>query len=235
MRGGTAAALLALLALATARATAQPALGFGVDLQAAGWRALVFSGREPTRFRALDAVTLEVEAVRSSSMLTRTVAVDTTRFRCLAWRWMVEESTLPATDLTRRGGDDRHLIVSLGFAPSPAEDGLAARMRRALASAQAGRDVPGSALIYVWGGAHPRDGWVESPYMQGAGQIRVLEPSPGPRGRWLQASVDVAADYAARFGGPAPTVVEVAIGGDTDDTGTRSLGRIADLVFKERC
>lgn len=234
MSVGPVAALLAVF-LAATPAAAQPALGFGGDLEAAGWRPLVFSGRAPTLFRALDAATVAIEASGTSSMLTRQLRVETSSFRCLSWRWMVDESTLPATDLARRGGDDRNLIVSLGFAADPAESGLAERLRQALARQHAGRDVPGRALLYVWGGAHPRDGWVESPYMHGAGQIRVVEPSPGPRGRWQQVSIDFVADFEARFRRRAPPVVELAIGADADDTGTRTLGRIADLTFKERC
>jgi hypothetical protein len=48
-------------------------------------------------------------------------------------------------------------------------------------------------------------------------------------------SVDFVADYERRFARPAPPVIEVAIGADSDDTGTRTQGRIADLVFKPRC
>jgi hypothetical protein len=238
-RGDATAALLLALALSlpvpSAPEAAEQPLGFGADLQSAGWRPLLFAGRAPTQFEGIDAATVRVQAVGSSSMLTRSVDGGAAGFRCLAWRWMVEESTLPATDLGRRGGDDRHLLVSLGFAPVPQDESIAARLRRAIARQQAGQEVPGSALLYVWGGAHPRDGWVESPYMPGAGQIRVVEPSPGPRGRWVEVSVDFAADYEARFARPAPPVVELAIGADSDDTGTRTLGRIADLVFKTRC
>lgn len=235
MRRGAAAAILLALAIATARAAAEQPLGFGPDLGSAGWRPLLFPGREPTQFLGLDAAAVRIQSDGSSSMLTRSIDGAHAGHRCLAWRWMVEDSTLPATDLGRRGGDDRHLIVSLGFAASPADEGMAARLRRALARQQTGREVPGSALLYVWGGAHPRDGWVESPYMPGAGHIRIVEPAPGPRGRWLEVSVDFVADYERRFARPAPPVVEVAIGADSDDTGTRTQGRIADLVFKPRC
>jgi hypothetical protein len=225
---------LALPAMSAPKAGEQ-SVGFGADLQSAGWRPLLFAGRAPTQFEGVDTATVRVQAIGSSSMLTRSVDGGAAGFRCLAWRWMVEDSTLPATDLARRGGDDRHLLVSLGFAPVPADEGIAARLRRAIARQQAGREVPGSALLYVWGGAHPRDGWIDSPYMAGAGQIRVVEPAPGPRGQWVEVSVDFVADYEARFARPVPPVVELAIGADSDDTGTRTSGRIADLVFKTRC
>jgi hypothetical protein len=47
--------------------------------------------------------------------------------------------------------------------------------------------------------------------------------------------VDVAADYRARFGEAPPAVVELAIGADSDDTASRTSGRIADLAFRPGC
>ncbi len=90
-------------------------------------------------------------------------------------------------------------------------------------------------LFYVWGGTHARDAWISSPYMEGAGAIRVIEPSPGPLGRWQDVVIDFAADFRARFDRPVPPVIEVAVGADSDDTRSRSSGRITDLAFKPRC
>jgi hypothetical protein len=230
----SAATALLLLAL-PAPAAAQPQLPTGPDLEAAGWRPLLFQGREATLFQSAGERTIRIEAQGSSSMLSAPLRVDTSRYRCLSWRWSVDETTLGPTDLGKRGGDDRHLIVSLGFAFEPDKAGIGERMRHALARQHAGRDVPGRVLFYVWGGDHPRGAWIKSPYMDGAGFIRVVEPAPGPRARWLEVTVDYVADFEARFARPAPEIVELAIGGDTDDTRTRSIGRIADLAIKERC
>lgn len=224
-----------LLLLLPASTAAQPLLRAGPDLEAAGWRPMLFPGRAATRFEGTDQKTIRVEADGSSSMLSTALRVDTTRYRCLSWRWSVDAATLGGTDLGKRGGDDRHLIVSLGFAFDPDSAGIAERVRHALARQRAGRDVPGRVLLYVWGGDHPRGAWIRSPYLEGAGFIRVLEPAPGPRQQWLEVTVDFVTDFEARFSRPAPEVVELAIGGDTDDTRTRSVGRIAELGFKERC
>lgn len=229
-----AAALVAALC-ACDPALAQPQVPDGPDLEAAGWRPILFRGRQPTRFESAGEATIRIEAVGSSSMLSAPLRIDTTRYRCLSWRWIVDESTLPATDLGKRGGDDRHLIVSLGFAYDPERASLGERMRYTLARQQAGREIPARVLFYVWGGAHPRDAWLASPYMDGAGYIKVVEPAPGPRARWTDVAVDFVADYEARFGMAPPPVVELALGGDTDDTGTRTQGRIADIRVKPQC
>lgn len=229
-----AAALLAALC-ASDPALAQPLVPNGPDLEAAGWRPMVFRGRQATRFESAGAATIRVDGSGSSSMLSTPLRIDPAEYRCLTWRWIVDESTLPPTDLGKRGGDDRHLIVSLGFAYDPARASLGERMRYTLARQQAGREIPARVLFYVWGGAHPRDAWLASPYMDGAGFIKVVEPAPGPRARWVDVAVDFAADFEARFGMAPPPVVELALGGDTDDTGTRTQGRIADIRVKPRC
>lgn len=194
-----------------------------------------FRGRQPTRFAVDGPAGIRVEATSASSMLWRPLRIEPAQHRCLVWKWIVDESTLEGTDLGKRGGDDRHLIVSLGFAYDSQRAGLGERVRYAMARQQAGREIPARVLFYVWGGTHARGAWIASPYMDGAGFIRIVEPAPGPRGRWLDVAVDFVADFEARFGMPPPPVVEIAIGGDTDDTGTRTVGRIADIAVRARC
>jgi hypothetical protein len=229
-----AALLGAWLAVATP-AAAQERIATGPDLTRNGWMPVIFRNREPTRFEPDGAHALRVIAQSSSSMLSRSVDIDPRADRCLTWRWILDESTIPATDLGQRGGDDRNLIVSVGFAFDAERASLGERMRFAAARTAAGREIPGRVLFYVWGGRHPRGAWVKSPYMDGAGVIRVIEPSPGPTGRWLEARADLAADFRAQFGAEPTRVVELAVGGDSDDTRTRSVGRISDLAFSRGC
>lgn len=224
-----------LLALVSLAASAQATLPTGPDLATNGWRQIEFRGRSPTRFEPYGAHGLRIVTDSSSSMLSIGVRIDPATHRCLSWRWRVDDATIPATDLDKRGGDDRNLIVSLGFAFDPDSATLGERMRHGLARQRAGRVIPGHILFYVWGGTHPRGAWISSPYMEGAGAIRVVEPSPGDHGVWREVSVDFAADFRARFDRPAPLVIELAVGGDSDDTTSRSSGRIADLSFKPQC
>ncbi len=223
------------MALASQMASAQSTLPTGPDLGANGWRPIEFRGRTPTRFEADGAQGLRLVAEASSSMLSISVRIDPSTHRCLSWRWRVDDATIPATDLGKRGGDDRNLIVSLGFAYDPETASLGERMRHGLASQQSGRIIPARVLFYVWGGLHVRDTWIDSPYMDGAGAIRIIVPSPGQHGQWQEVSVDFAADFRARFDRPIPLVVELAVGADSDDTTSRSTGRIANLTFTPTC
>jgi hypothetical protein len=204
-------------------------------LDPAGWQEVPFRERAPVAFVPAEDGAILVRADAAASMLAVRLRVDPARLRCLSWRWRLDDSTLPATDLARRGGDDRNLIVAVGFAHDAARRSLGQRLRHDLARLRAGREIPGRVIFYVWGGAHAAGSWLDSPYMDGAGVIRVIEPTPGPLGTWRMVRVDVAADYEARFGEPPPEMVELAIGADSDDTVSRTSGRIADLAFRAAC
>jgi len=105
--------------------------------------------------------------------------------RSASWRWQVDTS-VPPTDLTRKGGDDRNLAVYFVFLP--AEDARAVRRAgiRALLNDESAR-----VLTYVWGGAHARGEVLRSPYLGDRGRIAVqvghVEPEAveDPGDRWL--------------------------------------------------
>jgi hypothetical protein len=216
-------------------ASAQIKLEFGPDLLRNGWHAMPFRNKTAVEFEADGAHAVRIVADNAASMLTTVLRFEITRFRCLAWRWRVDESTIPPTNLARRGEDDRNLIVSVGFAYVPEQLSLMERLRYGVAKLNAGREIPARVLLYVWGGRHAKDTMIESPYMEGAGFIKVLQPSPGPIGAWQDAEIDLVADYEQAFAAAPSDIVEIAIGANSDDTQMRSAGRIADLTLKPRC
>lgn len=216
------------LLLAGAAWAAEPAVD--AALAAAGWRPLGFDGKAANRFRLVeDAV--EVASESSVSLLYRAVTPDLARTPCLAWRWRVERS-MPPTDLSRHGGDDRPAAVYVTFPYDPAEATVAERMKRVLVELVQGRDAPGRALVYVWGGTAARGAVLESPYMGSAGALIVLRGADAPLERWFEERVNIAADYARVFRRPPRPPSQLAIGADSDDTRSSSLARVADLGFR---
>jgi hypothetical protein len=114
-----------------AAALALPALAAPpTPLEAAGWSHLTFRRIPPTRFKLGAGGAIEIEADRSSSILYRAIRVDPAATPRLGWRWRVDAG-VRATDLARKGGDDRALAVLVGFAFDRA---TRAAMRRATAS-----------------------------------------------------------------------------------------------------
>ncbi|WP_424811793.1 DUF3047 domain-containing protein [Roseococcus sp. YIM B11640] len=201
----------AALAPAAARASLHP------TLSAEGWTHGEYDGLRPASFHP-HPQGIAVEAQGTGSFVWKRMRGEA---GCLGWRWRVDAGP-PATLLTRRGGDDRALAITAGFAGWPPRVTAWQRAQHAIAQVAAGRHVlPRSVLIYVWGGTGQEPDFFPSPWIPGIGCVRVLRPAGSPQGRWFEERVDLAADWRRAFGGEPPPLQEIAIGTDGDDTGTR--------------
>jgi hypothetical protein len=204
------------------------------DLEAQGWRKVNWNGIRPAEFSATPSGGVRARAQGQASFVARPLQGEA---RCLAWRWRVDAGP-PATDLTRRGGDDRAVTLSIGFAGFGPQAGWTLRTQHAVAQASVSEvRLPRSVLMYVWGGtgregAGQPGGFFPSPWSGGITKMRILRPAEAPRGQWMEERVDLGADWRSAFGGPeVPPMLEVAIGTDTDDTGTRVDAQIENIRF----
>jgi hypothetical protein len=212
LAGATAAALV------PARARAQASAG-GVAFDGA-WRAATFRRIPPTTFR-LGGDTLEIEAVRSSSLIWRPVPEPLRGARQAAWSWQVTES-VPATDLTRRGGDDRNIALYFVFADATAAAGLDPDLPPGRLLARRGV----RALVQVWGGSGAPGTILPNPWMRGRG-VSVLRRQAGTGSH--DERVDLATDHARAFGTAAEVLVGLAVSSDSDDTASRVEARVSRL------
>ncbi len=138
----------------------------------------------------------------------------------MSWRWSVEVS-VPPTDLSRKGGDDRNLALYAIFMPREAVSKARGRGISALLNAPEAR-----VLMYVWGGNHRRGSSLASPYV-------------GPRGRTIvlraagvgshEETVDLSKDLQRVFGQAGLALVGLAVSADSDDTDTRIRASLRDL------
>lgn len=203
--------------------------GLALDpaLAQAGWTHAPYDGLPPARFRAAPAG-VALEGTGAGSFVWRPMPG---RAACLTWRWRVDHGP-PPTDLTRRGGEDRAISVTVGFAGWPTRATLWQRTQHAVAQARAGAHVlPRSALIYVWGGTGQEPAAFYSPWMGGLGKVRALRPARTQAGRWFEERVDLAADWTESFGGAPPPLQEIAIGTDADDTQSRVSAVVENIRF----
>ena len=203
---------------------AVPALA-GVDrtLSDQGWKELTFRGRTPDGFKNGAEGAISVESADSVSVLYHPIEVDLKATPILTWTWCAKGS-VPATDITRKGGDDRALAVYVGFKPGPDEDQGFLDFVKGL-----GGNVPSTVLTYVRGATNPTGRWLDNPYTPGSGFYRVLESRP--TGACITEQVDVVADYRAAFGRPVPEPMQLAVSSDTDDTHSRVDGEVRGLRF----
>lgn len=199
---------------------------------AAAWREVRFPRHAPNRF-TVDGDLVRVSSNSSVSVLWRDVAVDLAATPLLAWRWRVDLAP-PATDLARRGGDDRALALYATFAGDPATETLATRLRRAMLQPFVEGTMPGRVLTFIWGGDGGTAGWFVNPYLTESGRLRVLRGPGAPLGVWLDEMVDLRAEHVAAFGEPAGALLQLGVSADTDDTRTRAEAALQLLGFQPR-
>lgn len=225
MKAAFAAALLTFLPAMSARAETIP---FGPGLAGAGWRTLTFRALEPVTFAAEGLDRLSVRGQAAASLIWRETGERLWDRRRAAWRWRVESGP-PATDLSRRGADDRSIAIYFVFARDAAA-ARAAQGSRSLSSAMWWSS--GQALVYVWGGQGARGAMVESPHMGANGRLILRRPGGPGDGRWLSERVDLAADFRRAFGREPGPLVGLAISADSDDTRTQLSAGVEALVVE---
>ncbi|SEN88873.1 Protein of unknown function [Loktanella fryxellensis] len=154
--------------------------------------------------------TLEMTSAGSVSIAWGRVAQGDWGARRASWTWDVTTS-VPPTDLSRKGGDDRNLAVYFLFVPQAEAAALASADIRALLGRS---DV--RVLQYAYGGNNPVGSVLPSPYgTPGTGATIVLrQAGTGSHSE----SVDLSADYARAFDGAPGALIGMAVSGDSDDT-----------------
>ncbi len=139
-----------------------------------------------------------------------------------SWAWTVDQS-VPATDLSRKGGDDRNISVYFVFVPAEVAPSLSGAGIRSLL----GRDDV-RVIQYAWGGNHSRGQVIKSPYGRGGVTIPLRRASTGSHSE----SVDLAADYARAFGGTKGALIGMAVSGDSDDTDSVIRAAIGNMTLR---
>ena len=190
---------------------------------------LTFAGKTATRFTGRADGAIEVTATDSVAILYRQISGGDRQKRQLSWRWRVDKTT-PATDLSRKGHDDRPLALHVWFPKDPDQTGLLERLETTVAKIF---DVPlpGKVLTYVWGGKGRRGDTLINPYIPLDGTMVILRSGDAPTGQWFSEQIDFATDFERAFNVRAPAPAYVAVSADADDTMGQSLALITDIAF----
>ncbi|SEQ04106.1 Protein of unknown function [Loktanella sp. DSM 29012] len=141
-----------------------------------------------------------------------------------SWSWSVSES-VPPTNLSRKGGDDRNIAVYFLFAPDAAVAELAGADIRALLGR---RDV--RILQYVWGGNNAVGSVIPSPYGEpGTGVTIPLRQADTGQ---MNVSVNLTGDLTRAFGSAPGALVGMAVSADSDDTQSMIRAQVSGLVVE---
>ena len=220
----------ALCLVAAPAAATQYCLPVGPDLEEAGWEMLSFDNKVPTRFSGIDDGTIEVASNSSVSVLFHALPTDIDASAPLSWQWKVTETT-GATDLSKKGGDDRPLGLYLSYPYDPETATLTQRIQRGIVETFKGRDAPGRVLQYVWGGPANSPAYFDSPYMGSSGPILIKRPGDETSETFVDEMVAPAEDYRRIFGTTPLPPLQIAITSDSDDTGRTALASIKNICF----
>lgn len=183
------------------------------------WKEQRFSMLSSNDF-ALNGDSLGVKSDGTVSLLWTSLTETMWDKRQATWEWAVERS-VPATDLSRKGGDDRNLSVYFIFLPEDAAKGAQSKGVIALLNNPDAR-----VSIYIWGGAHARGEMLPSPYLGSRGRSIIQ------RGAGIGTAserVGLARDHRRAFGEEPQSLVGLAVSSDSDDTGTEVVARISRM------
>lgn len=184
-----------------------------------GWKEQKFSLFSKNKY-SYGSTRLGVQSDGSVSMAYRAVPEDLWGATSGSWSWRVDQS-VPATDLRKKGGDDRNLALYVVFLPEADARAAKGSGIRKLLGNQSAR-----VLVYVWGGKHGRGKVLSSPYLGSRGKTVVLrDTGTGAHSE----RVDLHSDYRRAFGGRAGAVVGIAVSADSDDTDSQIKGAISNL------
>ncbi len=183
------------------------------------WKEQKFSLFSKNKY-SFQGTTLGVQSDGAVSMAYRAVPETLWGSNTASWRWSVDQS-VPATDLRKKGGDDRNLAMYVVFLPEAEAQRLKGAGIRKLLGSDAAR-----VLVYVWGGNYGRGQVLGSPYLGNRGKTVVLRNAgTGSHSE----NVNLASDYKRAFGGSKGAVVGLAISADSDDTSSQVRGAISSL------
>ncbi|WP_439123972.1 DUF3047 domain-containing protein [Marivita sp.] len=202
-----------LLSLATVPAMAAPVSFDG------SWKTQKFSLFSSNKY-GFNGSSVSVSSDGSVSLAYRELPEPYWNASSAKWSWSVQEG-VPATDLRKKGGDDRNLALYFVFLPQAEAQALKGASVRKLLTNDAAR-----VLVYVWGGAHNRGAVLSSPYLGNRGKTVVLRGSGTGS---ANENVNLSRDYANSFGGGDVALVGIALSGDSDDTDTRIRASVSGL------
>ena len=214
----TAFPILTAAAVACIAALAAPAGGEPISFDSS-WVPVRFPHLSENEFE-LGGDRLDIRSDDSVSFVVKILPERLWRAKTARWKWAVDLS-VPPTDLSQRGGDDRNITIIFLFMPEQVIRSMKTAAPRKLLMNKATKIIS-----VVWGGVHPRGAVIDDPFAEGRGKIIALRP--GGTGSHAE-SFHIASGHAAVFGSTAGALVAIAVGSDSDDTDSKVRASVTGL------
>ena len=175
---------------------------------------------------------LRVEAEESYGNLVHPVRL-TGPTATLSWQWRVDVP-IAAADLRTRQGDDTAVKVCVSFDMPLDQVPFVERQLHKVGQMKSDEPLPTATVCYVWDTNLPIGTELDNAFSRRVRYI-VLETGPARLKTWKSEKRNVIADFTKLFSGESPKVppiISVGIGADADNTHTRSLSYVANIVLE---
>jgi hypothetical protein len=189
------------------------------------WEALIFPKIENTTDYTIEyGDFLRIESNKSASGLKMTKNFNVYKYPILSWSWKVE-NIIEGGDARKKSGDDYSVRIYVIFKFDPDEAGFAERIQYNAIKLLYGEYPPLSSLNYIWANKVLNTDFIISPYTKRSVMIPVDE-GRDKLGSWQTYNVNILEDYRNIYGSDPPKIASLAIMGDSDNTGEKSLAFI---------
>jgi hypothetical protein len=172
---------------------------------------------------------IRAQSQNSASGLIHPLRVNPEEYPVIKWRWKIDH-VLENGDVTAKQGDDYAARIYVAFAFDTDNAGWWERARHKSASLFSDKEVPGTALNYIWANKAPVKKIVPNPYAEEAKMV-VLQSGNRAGGRWITEERNILEDYRRAFGRNPPEIIGIGIMTDTDDTGSKATGYYGDITL----
>ncbi len=187
------------------------------------WKSLEFFRIPATKY-AMKGQRVDITAKSSSSVIYHPLPKANWNNTRASWGWQTTQS-VPPTDLSRKGVDDRNISLYFVFLDQKTAEriGQTASIKKLLTSKKA------RILIYTFGGDKPRNTFLTNPYLGKRG-VTIIKRAAKPGS--FSENVDLGADYRRAFGASPDALVGVALASDSDNTGKTVIARVENLQLQ---
>jgi hypothetical protein len=198
------------------------------------WEPLVFPNIKRqttyTLIREKASTVIRADSDASASGLIHAIRIDANRYPILQWKWKINH-VLDKGDLTRKQGDDYAARIYVAFVFEPTKVTWWERFKHNSADFFAGKELPGSALNYIWANKAPKETIADNPYAPSAKMIAV-QSGCERCGQWVTEERNIVEDYSHAFGRQPPQIIGIAIMTDTDNTQEKVTAYYGDIILK---
>jgi len=233
---------LAFILLTSSLAGAAPAVktapceprSFDFGQQAVGWTHQPLSKMKHDTAYTLEKensrTVLRAAADRSASLYVAPLKQAAGLPPILSWRWKTD-ALVPGADNRDKKREDAPLRVIVAFDGDQSTLPEAEQQRFKRAKKLFGRDLPYAVLMYIWSEQVPVESVIPSAHTSQV-KMLVVASGAGGLGSWQTVRRNITDDYRRTYGSESGRVLGVAVMTDTDNTGSKAIGRYADIRFE---